>query len=592
MSRVGLNAIVGYLRRDIAEQTPDGELLERFVSGRDEAAFAELVARHGPRVFAVCRRVLGNHHLAEDAFQATFVVLARRAHAIHPRSAVGGFLYGVARRAALEAFAVSRRRKEILVGCLPDSPTLPKPAAEADVLAMLDEEIANLSEAYRAAVVLCELDGLSRSAAARQLGIAEGTLSSRLAAARRRLAARLKARGVAFSAGLFAALVSSANAAVPPALRAATGSVSAIANGVIRTMMLSKLKLAVVGVVIAVFTLLGAVGTGPTPGLRAAPVPPVVKAPADQGVIWVYHPRLRAPTTLTGYTPDGKLVEEIKLPDGDDCFLGLTPDGRQIVYVGKNGKLADDRTEKGLTVHLRDIGEGVEGTDTGLPAGAGYQCPVWSPDMKRVAYASTAEQAPDGVSYLCKYAIMDLATKKTTPIDIAPKHHVVKWSGDARWLLVSETSLGGVYSRYTLADGKLHPIVTKRFYFYMDLSPDGKTLIGYGEGQQGVVGGPRIPWEIDRFDSATGAMTKADKFAHTPSDMIVLSKWSPDGKRVVHAVRERAPEQPGGEEAYRVVVCDPDGGNEVKLTAAKGQYMGWIYWVPTRDKGMPPKAKP
>jgi len=123
------------------------------------------------------------------------VVLARKAHRVHPRSAVGGYLYGVARKAALEAYAVSRRRKEVLVARVPDVPVSDPPRADPDALAALDEEIANLSDALRAAVVLCELDGIGRAEAARQLGIPEGTLSSRLAAARRHLAAKLKARG-------------------------------------------------------------------------------------------------------------------------------------------------------------------------------------------------------------------------------------------------------------------------------------------------------------------------------------------------------------------------------------------------------------
>jgi RNA polymerase sigma factor (sigma-70 family) len=207
------------LGADPAGDLTDADLLERFAARRDEAAFAELVARHGPKVFAVCRRVLGHHHLAEDAFQATFLVLARRARSVRPRSAVGGFLYGVARRAALEALAMSRRRKETLVGTAPDQPATEPPGVEPDVLAMLDEEIANLSDPLRAAVVLCELDGVSRAEAARQLGIAEGTLSSRLASARKQLAERLKKRGVALSAGLLTALADSARSAVRGARR-------------------------------------------------------------------------------------------------------------------------------------------------------------------------------------------------------------------------------------------------------------------------------------------------------------------------------------------------------------------------------------
>jgi uncharacterized protein (TIGR03067 family) len=160
-------------------------------------------------------------------------------------------LYGVARKAALEAFAASRRRKETLVDRVPDSPAITAPAADTDSLAMLDEEIANLSEAYRSAVVLCELDGVSRADAARQLGIAEGTLSSRLAAARKQLATRLRARGVMLSGSLFAALIASTATAVPPATAGVLSvKVAAITEGVSKAMLMSKLKTATAALLI------------------------------------------------------------------------------------------------------------------------------------------------------------------------------------------------------------------------------------------------------------------------------------------------------------------------------------------------------
>src|SRR5262245_48179857 len=107
-----------------ARADPDGELMRRFVDGKCERAFAELVRRYGPVVFGVCRRALGDHHLAEDAFQAVFVVLARKAHTIRPPGAVGGWLYGVARKAAAEAAAMRRRKsRESLPGAIPDRPT-------------------------------------------------------------------------------------------------------------------------------------------------------------------------------------------------------------------------------------------------------------------------------------------------------------------------------------------------------------------------------------------------------------------------------------------------------------------------------------
>ena len=245
---------------------PDGELLGRFVSPRDQAAFAKLVERHGPKVYAVCRRVLGHHQLAEDAYQATFVVLVKRAHCIQPRSAVGGFLYGVANKAA-QGLHHESPAEGIARGRPPDSASPERAVVDPDVLRMLDEEIAILSDTLRAAVVLCELDGLTRAEAARQLGIAEGTLSSRLAAARRQLGERLKRRGVVLSASLMAALAESATEAGPPTLGTVTESVSAIADGVLQTMFLGKLRLAAGAVII---TLLGV--SVPTPNGRGEAV--------------------------------------------------------------------------------------------------------------------------------------------------------------------------------------------------------------------------------------------------------------------------------------------------------------------------------
>jgi RNA polymerase sigma factor (sigma-70 family) len=197
----------------------DGQLLGRFVAGRDEAAFAALVRRHGPMVLGVCRRVLRDGHDAEDAFQATFLVLARKAQALGKREAVGSWLYTVAFRAALEARAAlcRRRARERQVDEMPHPEVAP--AEPQDWRPLLDEELNALPEKYRAAVVLCDLEGRPRKEAAGLLGVPEGTLSSRLATARRALAARLARRGVALSGGALAgAMAGGASAQVPPAL--------------------------------------------------------------------------------------------------------------------------------------------------------------------------------------------------------------------------------------------------------------------------------------------------------------------------------------------------------------------------------------
>jgi RNA polymerase sigma factor (sigma-70 family) len=249
----------------------DGQLLARFVAARDEASFAALVRRHGPMVLGVCRRLLRHAQDAEDCFQATFLVLARKASAVK-RESVGSWLYAVAYRTALEARAVNarRRRRERQVEDMPHPEVMPSEAQ--DWRPWLDHELNRLPEKYRAAIVACDLEGRSRKEAARLLGLAEGTVSSRLARGRRLLAKRLTRHGLALSGGALAAVLAegAASAHVPAALvlsttKAAAGPLTAVSTavgiltkGVLKTMFLAKLKLAVGAVMIV--TALGASG--------------------------------------------------------------------------------------------------------------------------------------------------------------------------------------------------------------------------------------------------------------------------------------------------------------------------------------------
>src|SRR5262245_49009211 len=147
----------------------DGELLRSYARTRAEAPFADLVHRLGPMVLGICRRVSGDRHIADDAFQAAFAVLARRAGDVRPPEAVRGWLYGVAVRTAREARSVSARRlaREVPMPTIPDRAQEPVPERDVDALTILDEELAELPEHLRAAVVLCELDGVSRKDAAK-----------------------------------------------------------------------------------------------------------------------------------------------------------------------------------------------------------------------------------------------------------------------------------------------------------------------------------------------------------------------------------------------------------------------------------------
>ncbi|MBP3954149.1 RNA polymerase sigma factor [Gemmata sp. G18] len=193
----------------------DAELLAHFATTKDAAAFELLVRRHGALVLGVCRRVTRNAQDAEDAFQATFLVLAQKAHSLRNAALLGNWLYGVAFRVAWRARRSAARRstREVTMSNLPDYPAPAQLGAMPELAPILDEELAALAECYREAIVLCDLRGASREEAATALGIPEGTLSSRLANGRKKLAARLTKRGIALSVAILPVAVSEMQAA-------------------------------------------------------------------------------------------------------------------------------------------------------------------------------------------------------------------------------------------------------------------------------------------------------------------------------------------------------------------------------------------
>jgi RNA polymerase sigma factor (sigma-70 family) len=335
----------------------DGQLLERFRATRDEAAFEALVRRHGPMVLGVCRRVLGHHHDAEDAFQATFLVLAQRAGSIRPEGRVANWLYGVAYRTALKARALvlRRRGREKQVIDMPE-PEAAQPKQWTELESLLDRELSQLPDKYRAPMVLCDLEGKTQREAARQLGWPQGTLAGRLARARAMLARRLARHGPALSGGALAVtLAQQASAAVPAPLLTATvqaaaaftaGSAGAglvssrvlsLTKGVSRMLLLSKLKVVPALVLAVVGALLVGPGLFQTPAAETprevgAAAPPVdglspelaLKPPANV----VPPPPLIAPGPLP---PD---KETLKLPLGPapvQALASLDKDGLVVI---------------------------------------------------------------------------------------------------------------------------------------------------------------------------------------------------------------------------------------------------------------------
>lgn len=278
-----LDEVIQHLRRILHDGAglTDGQLLQDYISRRDEGAYAALVRRHGPMVWGVCRRVLNNHHDAEDAFQATFLVFVRRAASIASRELLANWLYGVAHQTALKARAIAAKRKERerQVTEMPE-PAVVQPDQWRDVQPMLDEELSRLPDKYRGVIVLCDLEGMTRKEVAGHLGCPEGTVASRLGRARIMLAKRLTQRGVALSGGALAVVLAqqAVSAGVPNSVvnstikaaslfaagkAATTGAISvkvaALTEGVVKTMFMTKIKSAM-AVVLVVAALAGGAG--------------------------------------------------------------------------------------------------------------------------------------------------------------------------------------------------------------------------------------------------------------------------------------------------------------------------------------------
>src|SRR5205823_3225276 len=198
MATSQMSEVIQHLRRVLRDGAglADGQLLEDYLSRRDEAALAALVLRHGPMVWGVCCRVLRNHQDAEDAFQVTFLVLVRKAASVKPRELLANWLYGVAHQTALKARATAakRRARERQVMEMPEPEVAPQDLWH-DLQPLLDQELSRLPDKYRIPIVLCDLEGKTRREAARRIGCPEGTVAGRLARARRMLAKRMARHG-------------------------------------------------------------------------------------------------------------------------------------------------------------------------------------------------------------------------------------------------------------------------------------------------------------------------------------------------------------------------------------------------------------
>lgn len=323
----------------------DGQLLDRFVAAREEAAFEGLVRRYGPLVLGVCRRVLRDAHAAEDAFQATFLVLVRKAASLDRRQPLGGWLHTVAYRLALRARASEGRRRACETLATSERQESSS-AASSDLAAAVEEELMRLPEKHRLPLVLCYLEGKTNEQAAQALGCPKGSISWRLAQARDTLRDRLTRRGWSCPATLLSSLLAPAaiEAAVLPVplvrrtvqsalwfiaeeaapIGAASAQVLALAQGALTTMTSLKWKVAA-GFLLCVGLLGGGLASRSSADAQTTPAPAAAPSATRPAV---------APSLPEGVSAR---LGSSHLRHGDAIFhAAYLPDGKSIVTAGKD----------------------------------------------------------------------------------------------------------------------------------------------------------------------------------------------------------------------------------------------------------------
>jgi RNA polymerase sigma factor (sigma-70 family) len=607
-----------------ANDRPDAELLGAFLAGGDQPAFAALVRRHGPLVMGVCRRVLRHEQDAEDAFQATFLLLADQAGAVRKRSSLGSWLHGVAYRVAKNArrAAARRRRHE---GRAPP----PAPAEPADELtwheaqALLDEEVARLPGPCRAAFVLACLGERPCAQVARALGVTECTVWNRVSKARKVLRERLAARGVALSALMvLLGVAGTAAVAVPPPVLSSTldavgaapggslppgavsGGVAALVKGAKHSMFLSKLKsgvltalaLAAAGGGLGLSSLSWAGGPPAGAGEKApaaaegarAPAPAAKPAPA--GTILVeaqdFTPHARQYRRYAVLSPDGKTEAEVADPaDWPGTVTVPTDvvrsrDGRRAALRGGN---TQPRKGDGTDLpHYRTF-------VASFPDGGGLdevsgevQPAFWSWDGAALVVRELPADHDSGPGKVGRYLAIDPKTRKRTPLPVPDGHWLHDVSPDGRLFITSGTDPAGKLKaeRLFLVDrgGRVVRPLTDETVIagYAAFGSDGTwVLLRAAPRPVRAIGG--LPaWKLYR----AGVETPGLELVTEVPDAVAVAGFalSPDGRSVAFARQPRVagpgggPPDPGfvtAEVEFAVVVVGLDGKNPRTIKSVK-----------------------
>ena len=568
-------AVTDFIRRLVVSElrgAPDAELLGRFLTARDEAAFTAVVCKHGPMVFRVCRGVLRNAADAEDAAQAVFLVLAQKASSVRKHHSLPSWLHGVALRTARKlrtAIARRRTREGLAVALRAAEDLTVREAAE-----MLHTELETLPARYKGPLVLCYLQGKTHDEAAAELGWTVAAFRGRLERARNKLRDRLTLRGIGLNAAPLLGILAEARPALPATFSVVTAraavttakeavarglissTVSHLAQEVVRNMSFTFLKIAGASVMAMMLAGGGWLALRPAP---AAPPPVEAKAEtapkpgADDSVErilvshWNQFARLKA---------DGKSLTLI----GDECndgeFIGYnrtSPDGKSVAYL--------HQTIVGQVLEIWQFDQPFPGR---LASNAFIADIFWMPDGKHLV-VSSYKFPKGGVRSDDKFQLLDVATLQFTDLKMPDGHWATDVSSDGKWFLTEKNvdlkkwETGAELYRVEYPSGKMERLfdkVTVNLAPHWHISPDGKQVAGLQLDDNrklqvfvgDVSGGP--------LRQATRETDHVNRFAG----------WSPSGKKLLYGVM-RAPAKPKGGEVFHeyIVVIDADGRNRQEL---------------------------
>lgn len=580
----------------------DRELVGRFVNDRDHEAFRSIVDRHGPMVWRACRGLLTSEQDAEDVYQATFLVLARKAASLGDREAVGSWLYGTSRRIAMKARTTTirrRRRESEAPGRPPRDPLAEITLREAQ--AILDEELERLPESYRAPVVLCCLEDHSREDAARLLGWTVATVKNRLEQARKFLRLRLNARGLTISPALFAALLSPAHGwTVPPAVQQTLldgirRSGSGLSHGaiILAEGMMKNLTVRVkIGVTLALIVGIAAGGMGTLIAPRAAEEPP---PPSRQPGPLPPAPPLPQVDAQGDPLPDGAMMRlgTLRLKHGGwSACLSFPPDGKSIVSTNEDNRIRFWDAGTGKLKQLLKV-EGERRTlthafspDGKLLASGGYDGlqlrdaatgtvvrKIDAGSVGLVAFSHDGKHlATTGYEIEYSIRIFDLASGKETlrllwhanrvgALAFTPDGKaIVSASAGEGKCIISDLQTGQEVSTFLFPVRRAHLDTVA-------LSPDGK-VVAFGGAESARQGEKKVDRPLLRLYETSSGKEIQDLTGH--KKWVLSSRFSPDGKKLVSCGYDG-----------RMIVWDVGTGKELtRMERANGRTDGVFTFSP------------